>query len=247
VTNSPEFKAEYFRCPHCGVASQQNWFDDSDGADVAFGILQNIYLNYRIKIHDFEQKIIGEFLKKIDWDFKHAFQAYIPEKIAISTCTQCKESTLWVDAQIVFPKSMASCPPNSDLGPEIISIYNEASSIITDSPKGAAALLRLALQKLLHQLGKGGQNINQDIQELVSEGLSPRIQQALDLVRVIGNNAVHPGKIDLDDNREIAEKLFQIINFIAEEMITKPRELDELYNSTLPEETRAHIQRRDGQ
>ncbi len=59
---------------------------------------------------------------------------------------------------------------------------------------------------------------------MVSDGLSPKIQQALDLVHVIGNNAVHPGKINLDDNREMAEKLLQILNFIAEEMITKPKE-----------------------
>jgi hypothetical protein len=80
----------------------------------------------------------------------------------------------------------------------------------------------------------------------VSEGLSPKIQQALDLLRVIGNHAVHPGEIDLDDNREVAERLFQILNFIAEEMITKPRELEDLYNSTIPENTREHIRRRDG-
>ena len=35
-------------------------------------------------------------------------------------------------------------------------------------------------------------------------------------------------------------------NFIADELITKPRELDEFYREVVPEETRGHIRRRDG-
>ncbi len=35
-------------------------------------------------------------------------------------------------------------------------LYLEASSIVVDSPKGATAILPLALQLLLKQLGKSG-------------------------------------------------------------------------------------------
>ena len=107
-------------------------------------------------------------------------------------------------------------------------------------------MLRLALQLLLKQLGKSGKNINNDIKELVSEGLSPKIQKALDLLRVVGNNAVHPGQIDLEDGRDIALKLFHVLNFIADEMISKPKELDLLYADVVPEETQKHINERDG-
>ena len=123
--------------------------------------------------------------------------------------------------------------------------YIEASTIVVGSPKGATALLRLALQLLLKQLGKSGKNINNDIKELVSEGLSPKIQQALDLLHVVGNNAVHPGQIELDDGRDIALKLFHILNFISNEMITKPKELDLLYDEVVPDETKKHIIERD--
>jgi len=98
---------------------------------------------------------------------------------------------------------------------------------------------------LLKQAGKSGKKINDDIGELVSEGLSPKIQQALDLLRVIGNNAVHPGQINLDDNAEIAQKLFSILNFIADELITKPKELESLYADLIPLETQEHIKQRD--
>jgi hypothetical protein len=38
------------------------------------------------------------------------------------------------------------------------------------------------------------------------------VQQSLDIVRVIGNDAVHPGQIDLTDDIETATKLFVLIN-----------------------------------
>jgi hypothetical protein len=145
----------------------------------------------------------------------------------------------------VYPRTISIDLPNEDLNDDIKSLYLEASNIFLDSPKGSTALLRLALQKLLMQIGKNGKNLNNDIKELVEEGLSDKIQKALDLVRVIGNNAVHPGTIDLDDNSDVALKLFKILNIIADEMITKPKEISELYNDLIPDETKEHINQRD--
>jgi len=64
-------------------------------------------------------------------------------------------------------------------------------------------------------------------------------------VRVIGNEAVHPGTIDLRDDRTTANKLFKLVNFIAHKMITEPREIDEIYGS-LPEDKKDGIRKRDG-
>ena len=123
--------------------------------------------------------------------------------------------------------------------------YDEASRILELSPRGAAALLRLALQKLCKELGQPGENINDDIKALVANGLDPIIQQALDSVRVIGNKAVHPGEIDLRDDRATAESLFGILNLIVERMISVPNHVKELYE-TLPETERQKIEKRDG-
>ena len=62
----------------------------------------------------------------------------------------------------------------------------------------ACALLRLALQELLIQLGVSG-DINSAIKSLVQKGLDSNIKDALHTVRVIGNHAVHPGNIDFDE------------------------------------------------
>ena len=122
--------------------------------------------------------------------------------------------------------------------------YREAAAIADRSPRGAGALLRLALQKLMPHLGGNGKNLDQDIGKLVADGLDLRVQQALDALRVIGNNAVHPGEIDLTEDPEKVATLFGLLNYIVEERITRPRQLEELYQS-LPEGALKAIERRD--
>ncbi len=242
----PEYGSKKYQCPHCNTVATQEWFTANNASTTATGILSHLYLNYRSSIDDYTQERIVRFLQEIDNNFKRSFYKFVPDGFAVATCSSCDGFTLWVNKEIVYPKKTTLPPPNADLNDDIKSLYIEASKILIDSPKGATALLRLALQKLLEQVGKSGKNINSDIKDLVAEGLSPKIQQALDLLRVAGNNAVHPGQINFDDNSEIAQKLFGILNFIAEELITKPKELEQLYADLIPTDTQGHIKQRDG-
>jgi hypothetical protein len=162
----------------------------------------------------------------------------------ISVCSHCHRISVWHLEKLIYPNIGGVSLPNLDLPPEIMEDYNEARDIINKSPRGASALLRLAIQKLCIQLGQPGDNLNSDIAVLVKNGLPVRIQQALDYVRVIGNNSVHPGQIDLKDNLEIAQKLFDLINIIADVMITQPKEIESLYD-TLPDNQKTAINKRD--
>jgi hypothetical protein len=95
-------------------------------------------------------------------------------------------------------------------------------------------------------LGGKGENINSDIGELVRKGaIDKRIQQALDLVRVIGNNAVHPGQIDLKDDKPMAMSLFRLVNVIVEAAISAPKHIKEMYETVIPESARKQIEKRD--
>lgn len=127
---------------------------------------------------------------------------------------------------------------------ECMKDYLEAREIANSSPRGAAALLRLCIQKLAIHLGGDGNNINNDIGKLVQNGLPKRIQQALDVVRVIGNNAVHPGEMVIDDKPEIVHALFGLINLIVENQITQPKQVGELFSS-LPEGAKSAVEKRD--
>ena len=122
--------------------------------------------------------------------------------------------------------------------------YEEARLVVEVSPRSAAALLRLALQKLMRHLGESGENLNDDIANLVKKGLPEKIQKALDALRVIGNNAVHPGELDLRDDKETALALFELLNMIVEVMITQPKKVNEIYDK-LPKGAKEAIKKRD--
>ena len=87
---------------------------------------------------------------------------------------------------------------------------------------------------------------NDDIKELVESGLPDRMQKALDSDRVIGNNDVQPGVIDINDDPEVAHKLFGFLNIIVDMMITQPMKIEEFYELKIPEKDKKNIAKRDG-
>lgn len=151
---------------------------------------------------------------------------------------------MWIDDEYIYPEIVAE-EANPDMPESVKKLYEEAGLIYNKSPRAACALLRLAVENLCHELGKDDRDINKNIAALVKDGLSPEIQKALDIVRVVGNKAVHPGQIAIDvDNVSTAKMLMRLLNMIVQRMITESRELGELYN-TLPEHNREAIERRD--
>ena len=166
------------------------------------------------------------------------------QNVTFARCSHCQSESIWVGATLVYPEKLIAPMPNKDLPEDIKADYMEARTIVHKSPRGAAALLRLSIQKLCKFLGGSGSSINNDIAELVKSGLNPNIQKSLDIVRVIGNEAVHPGTIDLKDSPEIAIKLCTIINIIADLMITQPKLIEEMYCG-LPEDKVKAIENRD--
>ena len=133
--------------------------------------------------------------------------------------------------------------PNPEMPESVKNIYLEAGSIYSKSPRGAAALLRLGVQLLCKELGESGKNINTDIAELVKKGLPSIVQQSLDILRVTGNDAVHPGQIDTDDS-EVVIQLFNLLNVIIEYMIALPNRVSGIYGN-LPVDKTDAIKQRD--
>ncbi len=213
----PEYAAGQFHCPHCGVYAKQFW---------AHIHAQRIWVN----------TFVGSFASSFDEN--------LDENWNISKCEHCKKKVFWYEEKMIYPKIIIVENPNSDLSDEIREDYLEAANILNDSPRSAAAILRLALQKLCVQLGEKGENINDDIGALVKKGLNPTIQKSLDALRITGNNAVHPGELDLKEDMPRVIKLFSLLNFIAEKMITEPKEIGAFYED-LPEGARQAVQKRD--
>lgn len=205
-----------FHCPHCGVLSEQTWSN-------------NIHCHYEGLLANGSR----------------GNTQYVLKNILTSKCSHCKQISMWVAEKIVYPLTGNVEMANPDLPDDIKNDYNEAKDIVNISPRGSAALLRLAVQKLCIHLGEKGTNINDDIKSLVKKGLPPTMQQALDSVRVIGNNAVHPGTIDLNDNIEIAYALFGFVNIICETLVSQPKKVKEYYEKHIPMNIRTAIEKRD--
>ncbi|SCL22920.1 protein of unknown function [Micromonospora rhizosphaerae] len=167
-----------------------------------------------------------------------------------TVCQRCHGPAMWVRAEdggswlLAFPQRALGLPPHSDMPPTVTAIYEEARAVAQRSPRSGAGLLRLALQMLIDDLEPGAGTLDVKIGKLVGSGLDPRVQKAMDIVRVVGNNAVHPGQISLDDDPNLLPSLFRLINMVVEEMISRPKHLDQLFE-LLPEQAREGIERRN--
>jgi hypothetical protein len=164
--------------------------------------------------------------------------------ISASICCRCNKFALWEDDRLFYPCMYIAPRATADMPDDVKADYEEARSIFAQSPRGASALLRLAIQKLVIFLGESGDDLNTSIGNLVNKGLRVEIQRSLDIVRVVGNNAVHPGELNVEDNSDIALSLFKLINMIVEQMITQPKEISAIYNA-LPKGAKDAIAKRD--
>jgi len=112
---APEFAKASFHCPICGVLAVQTWCEPS--------------------------------LKAVALDRKSTtgFGSVKLEQIAIVHCAHCKGHSVWVDQKMVYPDCGNAPLPHADMPADVAADFNEARSIISKSPKAAAALLRLAI------------------------------------------------------------------------------------------------------
>lgn len=213
---APEYKKQAFSCPNWWAIAKQDWSYLERG--------EEMWIVTKSKCHNCDKLWIWftdstiRYQWYYDWDDE--------------------------DFQMIYPKKISVPLPNEDLEDDIKNDYLEAANILNDSPRWAGALLRFALQNLMIQLWEEWKNINDDIWELVKKWLNPTIQKALDSVRIIWNEAVHPWELDLKDDVETVTKIFWLINVIANALISIPKQIEEDY-WTLPESKIEWVKNRD--
>ncbi|MGU3349973.1 DUF4145 domain-containing protein [Pseudomonas monsensis] len=202
VDVTPGYRKESFTCPQCGAFAGMKWHD--------------LLLNS------------DEYAS-----------------IALSICDACRKPSVWIDDEddrrspalplgglfggrqsLIFPFKCVA-PQVADDMPEHIKVdFEEARQVFAHSPRAAAALLRLCVQKLCQELlGKKGE-IHKQIGELVEKGLPSRVLKAFDTIRIFGNESVHPGLVDLNDTPEVALALFSLLNMAVRHCITEEKELE---------------------
>lgn len=222
-----QYRKNAFVCPHCSSFAQQDWhFID---------ILTKSFVDR------------NGFDEEVDYYELVSFENPKPgTKIAFSDCKVCSQSALWFDRKLVYPRKNTIEKPHELMPKEVKEIYDEAAAVYDISPRSSAALLRLGLEILLPHLGADKAKINTMIQQLVEERKAiGRVQKAMDALRVIGNDAVHPGVIDLEgrDNKEVSLALFKITNYIVAETLGSDEMIEDLY-SLLPGRVKEGIETR---
>ena len=210
------FHATAFNCPYCGAYAQFQWST----------LRADMYIHGNIRTG-----------------------------IEAALCSHCGDPLYWEvtgkdgagdshTGRMILPDGSLAPHPHPEMPESVKSDYLEARTIVNNSPRGAAALLRLAVQKLCIELGETSGGINTDIGSLVSKGLPLAVQRSLDVVRVVGNNAVHPGELSEGDIAEVALSLFELVNIIVEDRISRPKALEDLYQR-LPQGARDSVDKRD--
>lgn len=168
------------------------------------------------------------------------------EGLQTTRCSACQGVSYWFEDRMVHPPQRTGPPAHLDMPPSVGELYREAQEVAGASPRAAAVLLRVALERLLAEAGRDGKNLNDAIAEYIKEGDVPdELQQAMDVVRITGNQAAHPEQLRVDDSVGGTAALFEIVNELVDRLIGFKARMARVY-SQLDEEKRAQVERRDG-
>ena len=167
--------------------------------------------------------------------------------VNVEYCEKCKDFSVWRDGKMISPAKVTAPIAHKDMPEEVKEIFNEARNIADLSPRAAAALLRVSLEKLTECLWETDWNLNTRIGNLRKQWLPEKVIKSLDIVRITANEWwSHAGSIDLtwEDNASIVNRLFALVNFIIEKTISENNEIDNIFDS-LPEEKKKWVEVRD--
>lgn len=234
---APELGVAAFNCPICQAYSYQEWHEVS--VDINEFSHEEYYVGF-FGGHMATQRL-NVIRNRIDDLPKHV--------CSFSKCSHCEKYSIWEGPNMVHPNISIVEPPNSDMPEDIEAIYKEASSIVNLSAKSAAALLRLALEKLLIHVGAKKGSIDVMIQDLIEKDIitaAGSVRKALDTLRLIGNAGVHPTGINLDEDPNAAFQLFKVLNFVVEKLISEEKEMASIY-ALVPENKRENLDKRRGE
>ena len=240
-----------FKCPFCDVHAQQTWYlagavksSKSLKTDVErqFELYSALIKNR----NDAPPPFAKERFEQIA--IQHTpgilYQGLHLENLTISECVACQRAALWRADDLFYP-AFKPRAPHPDLPADCVSDFKEAVAVAPTSPRAGAALLRAAMERLLTRLS-GKTNPSDAIDKLVAAGLDDRVRQALEVVRVTGNKALHRYEIAADgDNAADFDTLAGLFDFIVDELITRPAGITAAFQR-LPAKELAKIERRGG-
>ncbi|PPF65451.1 hypothetical protein C5E11_00760 [Clavibacter michiganensis] len=154
------------------------------------------------------------------------------DKWRAATCSACLGSSVWRGGVSVYPPSSTLPDPHADMPSDAAVLYREAKDVLPHSRRAGAALARASLERLVKTLDPEAGLIPLDrrIARLETR-VSSSLWELLTVLRHVGNKAVHVEEqsdelvafyLDEEDGTELAEAMFDAINELVDELVTKP-------------------------
>ena len=225
----PQLGAASFSCPHCNKVAHQDWFSlflrPENVAEVKVITPELVHeaLNedrdQRDDIKEIDRFI--ERLKRNELTFeyqKHAQSLKVRmANLHTSSCHSCNRFSIWVRGELVFPTRI-------DKTPEFVEEdFDEAAAILNKFPRGATALMRVCIQKLVHLLEEDGNALNQRVASLVRKGLEMEMQQAMEVLQVLRADPVQLGRLETQGDKETALRFLDSLKAVLERRMSENR------------------------
>jgi hypothetical protein len=228
----PQLGAESFSCPHCNVVAHQDWYslflkpENANDLDVLTPETVTVRTLVQGKGESNDIKEIDQFVERLKKnEVTYVYQKHsqsLKVKMAnlhVSGCHSCNAFALWVGGRLVFPYNVEKTP---DL---VRQDLEEAAAMLNQSPRGATALMRVCIQKLVPLLQQDGKCLNDYISSLVRKALEVEIQQSMEVLQVLRNDPGQPSNLETKENKEMALRFVDSLKAILERrMLQNPDE-----------------------
>src|SRR6516164_2984812 len=172
----PRLGAESFPCPHCNAVANQDWYslflkpENADEVLVLTPETVNVHTEGKNEWKDITE--IDQFVERLKRnEVTYVYQKHsqsLKVKMAnlhLSSCHSCNGFAPWVGERLAFPINVDKTPALAEED------FEEAAAILTKSPRGATALMRVCIQKLMPLLKQDGKNLDDWMSSLVRKGL----------------------------------------------------------------------------
>lgn len=253
--DSPGRDKDAFSCPRCNVWAHQEWEPlgvkaEDDVGNPWFSDWQDSVRFGRVVVPEepwqTPQLIVEPTPVMTEEETPPAVG---PGKWAAARCGRCGEFSVWRDARMVHPAGSTAPLAHDEMPDEARELFDEAREVIAISRRAGAALARASLERLLKKLDpeveKG--DLAKRI-ELILPRVSSSLGKLLTVIRHAGNKSLHvedyPDELTIlvldPGEEEIVDYIFTAINNLVDELITRPRKADELYEK-VPQSVRDRV------
>lgn len=231
----PAPNKQSFTCPRCGVVAQQKWYPLLYDPEDRIALISKLAFDISTaRIKGYSGELLDQLTRAPQLLAGLAPVNESNNYLNIAFCQHCRRFTLWLGKVMIYPQTGEAPPPHQDMLPQIRELYEEARGVLPASPRASAALLRVALEGLLEEAGYKQERLADRLKKAHEDGkLTADTYKLAEALRYAGNAAAHyePWKIDPsqgEEDQEMVHHLFVFVNEVAEELIAKPKRLEEM-------------------